>query len=738
MRMGKPRRLPVLCRDTPLDEGNPPRRPAASWKREIEGNMKCLLTLLLVAPLLAAPDEAMGQPARPLVPLFSVAISGTKDVVPAGAKVIVKAEVTNNGRRAIWFDRDSMGCEVRLSDGSPLAMKESYRLQKIRERSVVLLIPGDWLAPGQTYRFVYVMSDMYDLSHPAQYIIRARQSLPGGSTLALSNAIDVEVTPASVQPSPESGTEASKASFSLEIEACQDMVRPRARVGISIKATNTTDHDIDLHNSMTLYSLNVRDSRGVEPPLTEAGKLMKKLHGNDGGGGVRLKPGETKGEGAFGLDELYDLSRPGEYTLQISRTDPETNALVKSNSIAITVERANAYKSRRARAPQFSIAISTQQSTLASGGELKIKAELRNESAYAINSAEDCSLELEVFDEDGWIPVPTTQSWERRSRQPTFRRVAVRTVQPGETQKCVFAVGEMYEIARPGRYYIQMKRRDFQGTLVKSNPLRVTVLAPYASASLSFPPPAPVKPTFSITINTPQAVIKSGASLPVKIVVTNVSDQVIDLDLDEARYWTDVRDEKGRLAPQTKYGHELTGDQFAFPPPKNTSFTVPIEPGTSANAVIDVAELFDLSRAGSYTIQVDKSDRKSKAWMQSNVIAVSVIPADSAAVPAATPMLAGSAVSSRSAPVAIKLSTGQTTVRAGAEIWLDATTMNLSDHKMAIGFLPGPYESPGLSVIVQARDNQGRPVGAERLDQSGCKGIPGCKAMFSESRYVAP
>jgi hypothetical protein len=148
------------------------------------------------------------------------------------------------------------------------------------------------------------------------------------------------------------------------------------------------------------------------------------------------------------------------------------------------VELADAYKSRRGRSPQFSIAISTQQSMLPSGSELKVKAEIKNESAYAINSAEDCSLELDVSYEDGMVSVPKKQSWLKLRRQPNLRRVGVETM-PGETQKCVFAVSDMYEMARPGRYLIQMKRRDFWGTVVKSNVLRVTVIAPHASAEIS-------------------------------------------------------------------------------------------------------------------------------------------------------------------------------------------------------------------------------------------------------------
>ena len=342
-----------------------------------------------------------------------------------------------------------------------------------------------------------------------------------------------------------------------------------------------------------------------------------------------------------------------------------------------------------------------------------------------------------MFYEEGWIRVPETDHWNEQRRRPALKRVSVET-KPGETQKCVFALSEMYEMARPGRYIIQAKRSDFWGTEIKSNQLWVTVIVAYTPIGLQLPAPAPLKPVFSIAISTPQTVIQSDADLPVKVLVTNLSDHAIHLDLDEGSYWSDVRDEKGHLAPQTQYGHQLTGDQFAFPAPRESSFSVPINPGASVEAEINIAKLFDLNRPGVYAVRVDKSDRQSKAWIQSNVIGVTVA-SKSVPASAATPAQAAPTASRAPAPpVAITLNTQQTTIRAGAEIWVDATTSNLSDHTVAIGFLPGPYESVLFSVTVQVRDSQNHPVGPEALDKHWCEGKSDCKILDDESRYLAP
>ena len=37
------------------------------------------------------------------------------------------------------------------------------------------------------------------------------------------------------------------------------------------------------------------------------------------------------------MNDLYDLSAPGQYAIQVNGTDPVTNAVVESNKITITV-----------------------------------------------------------------------------------------------------------------------------------------------------------------------------------------------------------------------------------------------------------------------------------------------------------------------------------------------------------------------------------------------------------------
>ena len=51
---------------------------------------------------------------------------------------------------------------------------------------------------------------------------------------------------------------------------------------------------------------------------------------------MRLLPGESWRDLIL-MKNLYDLSQPGQYTIQVRRWDDETKTWVKSNTLTVTV-----------------------------------------------------------------------------------------------------------------------------------------------------------------------------------------------------------------------------------------------------------------------------------------------------------------------------------------------------------------------------------------------------------------
>ena len=266
-----------------------------------------------------------------------IEISALQDVVPSGSPVKVKAEITNLTSRAIKFARETLASEIEVRDrtGTLLQTTEKYR-QSLSEDSLrrnAVEVPA-----GETMKWVFDLSKMYDLSTTGRYSVQIRW--PGGSEFvyppAVSNIIIVKITPPTTAAAePPAGP---TASFSLEIDAPQDVVKSGSPMDIDIFATNATDHDLNLDNSLELYSIDVRDQSQKEPPITEAGKLLQRLHGKGSGNYVPVKAGKVTGMGVLPISQLYDFGQPGEYTVQIARIDEATKTLVKSNTATITVK----------------------------------------------------------------------------------------------------------------------------------------------------------------------------------------------------------------------------------------------------------------------------------------------------------------------------------------------------------------------------------------------------------------
>jgi hypothetical protein len=136
---------------------------------------------------------------------------------------------------------------------------------------------------------------------------------------------------------------ATNTPFTLVISSEAKSVKVGSAVEIKLSLTNASAQDIDA-------SANISDLTGVDPNFIfevrdAIGNLVSKReyeHPELATGHALLnrviKPGKTLEEKAD-IGRLYDMSRPGEYSIQASRraSENEKDGFVKSNKIRITV-----------------------------------------------------------------------------------------------------------------------------------------------------------------------------------------------------------------------------------------------------------------------------------------------------------------------------------------------------------------------------------------------------------------
>ena len=139
---------------------------------------------------------------------------------------------------------------------------------------------------------------------------------------------------------------AGLAPFTIKISTPKDSLKKGADAQVQISMTNTSDKDIYYSfGGGPVFDLEIQDAEGNKPSETPLGQRVHGESTQSSGGAVSapepivlqtLGPGRTYTE-TFSLNKFYDLTKPGEYVIQAQRKDPQSAVLVKSNTIAITV-----------------------------------------------------------------------------------------------------------------------------------------------------------------------------------------------------------------------------------------------------------------------------------------------------------------------------------------------------------------------------------------------------------------
>jgi hypothetical protein len=146
--------------------------------------------------------------------------------------------------------------------------------------------------------------------------------------------------------------EGQKAYFTMSISLVHGTVKPGSEIPVTVEATNTSASPYDFIMARaggSLYKVHLSDSEGKMVPLTCLGALIQKGNGiapEEGkcpqrllvgeAGGATMAPGKTAKDTVH-LDEWFDLSKPGTYTIQFERLDWATHLTVKSNTVTLTV-----------------------------------------------------------------------------------------------------------------------------------------------------------------------------------------------------------------------------------------------------------------------------------------------------------------------------------------------------------------------------------------------------------------
>jgi hypothetical protein len=282
----------------------------------------------------------------------------------------------------------------------------------------------------------------------------------------------------SQQPSP--------APFKIAINADSPTVVADSEVWIKVSLTNTSNHDLDDSGGyFTGIDLNpnfrfeVRDERGeLVPKRTYPNPELRTGYPVN----RSISPGKTFTQEQR-VSALYDMRKPGKYTIQVSRRTSENpkDGEIKSNVVTLKVtpnDKVPTPESRQANNPPFKIAITAEKSTIVAGADVLVDVSLTNTSnqnveetvMYEDGIGLDSTLRFEVRDEHGKL-VPKRVYPNEEFRAGSFR---VHTIPVGQALTQPQPVSALYDMRKPGKYTIQVWRPDSKYD-IKSNIVTMTV-----------------------------------------------------------------------------------------------------------------------------------------------------------------------------------------------------------------------------------------------------------------------
>lgn len=327
-------------------------------------------SLLIVAIAAWGVPVAEGDVREPLQGEISLTISAVQDTVVAGSPANVKIIAANISPAEIYlafpdvyhkigttYTVDIRDAQGNLPPDTSLGRVMKYnRDGSVNDSAVTLLTKslGLSLKPGETFADTIDVGATYDLSQPGQYRVQVERMGSNGQIQAKSNIITINVIPA--QNGAQAVASTSAPPFSLTISMLpSDSVSRGTQVALKVTTQNTSDHTIalwadtaDNRQGNSTYQISIHAADGSVPADTPMGHQQKARTGVPRGAGYSMTSAATKGQrfalkpgeswtDTVMLNELYDLNKPGQYTIQVRRFDPATGTMVTSNDITLAI-----------------------------------------------------------------------------------------------------------------------------------------------------------------------------------------------------------------------------------------------------------------------------------------------------------------------------------------------------------------------------------------------------------------
>jgi hypothetical protein len=410
----------------------------------------------------------------------------------------------------------------------------------------------------------------------------------------------------------------------FEIGVPEDIVRPQSEVLLEMKLTNITHGEVwlaDNERDFWSYDFELKDAQGAPVPRTAEWMLAISQRPTNVTMSVSmpLAAGESIIRTAV-LEELFDLSKPSQYTLRVSFSSYGCGnkvSHVTSNLIHFTVGAPSNLPSTSQAG--ISILLSATRARLPVGWAAPLDIIVHNNSGHVLrwavdeppNIAPDEFLSgVEVLDAAGKRCPPTKQldpNWgfSRYWGLSRFRDV-VSTVEipPGKNAEQMILVGDVFDIGKPGKYRAKIVLLDpTSNRRIESNVVSFDIEDATASGAL------PKQPPFIVTLQSAHFDPPDPGN--VLICMGNISDHDIRLDNSALKDFVTVEAADGTTAAMYEAAQKDWNPENLKQVPVGSEQCCTwqtVKPRKALCGGLKVGVIYNLSNAGAYRVRIDRFD----------------------------------------------------------------------------------------------------------------------------------
>jgi len=401
----------------------------------------------------------------------------------------------------------------------------------------------------------------------------------------------------------------------LEIKLPDDIVRPQSSVLLEMKLTNVSHREIWLpadSPDFWSYEFELKDTQGIPVPRTAEWirALSQRPQIVTVNVAMPLAAGAKLVKTVM-LEKLFDLSKPGEYTLRISFDSPGCgNARITSNLLQFTLGRSNRPATSQAG---ISVTASAVRARLPAGWAAPLGIVVQNNSGRPLrwavddppNTAPDEFLSaVEVFDAKGELRPPPKRPDPNWSYSRFRDTVSMVDIPAGKSGERIVLLGDLFDISEPGTYRAKVALLDPESNRQsESNLVSFESVDAVAALALAKQPP------FVVTVRSTDFFGPDPSNI--LICMSNISDHDIRLDNSSAKDFLSVEDPDGKPGTLTASAQESRKlvDLTQVPAGLEQCCTWDtVIPRKALCGGLTVGAIYDLAKPGAYRIRVDRYD----------------------------------------------------------------------------------------------------------------------------------